>query len=313
MSVIISPMEKDQYTVIGATSGPGLGIFVSLALAGHTVAGIARRSGPLEALSEALRQKGLTNARLLSVDLSQKAALPHALLEELSHTTHLIGASRAPFVALLMNFMPALKKVLALGSTRIYTQYPDARMHEMQAMVNKLSGQSVPWTVLHPTMIYGGTGYNNVERVKSLLRILPVIPLPHSGRALIQPVHNDDVVAAAMKVLDDNSFDGRAVVLAGPRAITYADFIETIARNMGKRARILNFPLGILRSLATVSRFIPFVPAIHPMEVQRLAEDKAFDITEMRQLLGREPMDTEEGLSCFYPLAGVIDRFKNRV
>ncbi len=36
--------------------------------------------------------------------------------------------------------------------------------------------------MLHPTMIYGAQGEDNVQRLARLLRRLPVVPLPGGGR-----------------------------------------------------------------------------------------------------------------------------------
>ena len=292
-------MTGKNYTVIGATGGPGLGIFARLALRGERVTGLARRSAPIAALSGILAARGLDNARLLQADLSQPGG---AEFEALSATTHLVGASRAPFVRLLATQMPHLRQILALGSTRVYTRFPDARMAEMQALEDWLKGQTVPWALIHPTMIYGATGYNNVERVRKLLKWVPLIPLPEGGKSLIQPVHSDDVVDAAINALEDSRFTGRIMILAGPQPVSYRGFIQAIARQMGKRVYICSLPTGLLQLGSWLTRWIPGLPKIGTDEVRRLLEDKDFDTTDTKALLGRSPLSLEKGLSRYYSM-----------
>ena len=55
--------------------------------------------------------------------------------------------------------------------------------------------------MLHPTMIYGAQGEDNVQRLAALLRRLPFVPLPGGGRALVQPIHQDDVTRAIRAAL----------------------------------------------------------------------------------------------------------------
>ena len=68
--------------------------------------------------------------------------------------------------------------------------------------------------MLHPTMIYGAQGEDNVQRLAALLRRLPIVPLPGGGTALVQPIHQDDVTRAIRAALDV-AWDGAA--FAGDR------------------------------------------------------------------------------------------------
>ena len=68
--------------------------------------------------------------------------------------------------------------------------------------------------MLHPTMIYGAQGEDNVQRLAALLRRLPLVPLPDGGTALVQPIHQDDVTRAIRAALD-REWDGPQ--LAGDR------------------------------------------------------------------------------------------------
>ena len=89
--------------------------------------------------------------------------------------------------------------------------------------------------MLHPTMIYGAQGEDNVQRLAALLRRLPVVPLPDGGRALVQPIHQDDVTRAIRAALESCWQGPHSLVIAGPTPLPYADFVRAIAAATDQR------------------------------------------------------------------------------
>ena len=158
--------------------------------------------------------------------------------------------------------------------------------------------------MLHPTMIYGAFGEDNVRRLAALARRLPVLPLPGGGRSLVQPIHQSDVTRAIMAAIALDWSGPHAIVIAGPEATTYADFVRAVAAASGApRPRIVSLPMRPLLALAGVTRIIPGLPTIAAAEIRRLTEDKAFGIGEMRSVLGVTPIPLAEGLALtFGPL-----------
>ncbi len=124
------------------------------------------------------------------------------------------------------------------------------------------------------------------------------MPLPGGGRALVQPIHQDDVTRAIRAALD-HAWDGpHSLVIAGPDPIAYADFVRAIATAARLRPpRIITLPATPLVALASILRYIPLLPRIRPEEIRRLLEDKAFDIRPMVDTLGFTPMPLAEGLA----------------
>jgi nucleoside-diphosphate-sugar epimerase len=155
--------------------------------------------------------------------------------------------------------------------------------------------------MLHPTMIYGAQGEDNVQRLAGLLRRLPMLPLPGGGRFLVQPIHQSDVTRCIRAALARRWDGANSLVIAGPAAIRYADFVRAIAAAAGLREPfILPFPAAPLGLAARLVRHVPTLPTIQPEEIRRLLEDKAFDITAMRDLLGIEPLPLTEGLALTF-------------
>jgi nucleoside-diphosphate-sugar epimerase len=157
--------------------------------------------------------------------------------------------------------------------------------------------------MLHPTMIYGAQGEDNVQRLAALLRRLPVLPLPGGGRFLVQPIHQSDVTRAIRAALDRSWDAPCSLVIAGADPVRYADFVRAVAAAAGtRRPMIVPFPAGPLLLAARLTRHVAALPTIRPEEIRRLMEDKAFDITPMRAALRIEPIGLAEGLALTFAM-----------
>ena len=190
---------------------------------------------------------------------------------------------------------------MLLGSTRKFTRWPDAHGNGVLAGEAALLGSGRTGVMLHPTMIYGAQGENNVQRLAGLLRRLPVMPLPGGGRFLVQPIHQDDVTRCLRAALAREWAGAHSVVIAGPEPVRYADFVRAIAAAAGlRRPFILPFPAAPLIVAARLTKHVTALPTIQPEEIRRLVEDKAFDIGPMRALLGVEPVSLANGLALTF-------------
>jgi nucleoside-diphosphate-sugar epimerase len=192
---------------------------------------------------------------------------------------------------------PPEARLIFLGSTRKFTHWPDRHGNGVLAGEAAFTSSGRNGVMLHPTMIYGAQGEDNVQRLAALLRRLPIVPLPDGGRALVQPIHQDDVTRAIRAALEHRRFGARSLVIAGATALPYADFVRAIAAAAGLLPpRIIRIPAGPLMALAGVLRYIPMLPRIRPAEIRRLMEDKSFDVRPMIETLGFEPIPLQEGL-----------------
>ena len=130
-----------------------------------------------------------------------------------------------------------------------------------------------------------------LRALKRRPRWLPaLVPLPAGGRARVQPVFVDDVVAAFAAAASDRETAGPPIVVAGPEPISYAVMVRACARALGRRALIVPLPLPLLTTLARLGA--PFDAA----ELHRAAEDKSFDVSDLKSRLGVTPRSFEDGV-----------------
>jgi len=211
-----------------------------------------------------------------------------------------VSCAHARHIPAILAAAPHAERFVFLGSTRRFTRWPDAHGLGVQVGEAALQASGRPGVILHPTMIYGAAGEDNVQRLAALLRRLPIVPLPGGGRALVQPIHQSDVTRS-LRAAMATAWDGpHALVAAGPNALPYADFVRAVAQAAGLRPpRIVPVPAALLRALAPLTR-LPGLPCIGADEIRRLGEDKAFAIADMRRILGIEPIALAAGLALTF-------------
>ncbi len=215
----------------------------------------------------------------------------------LAGATHVVSCAHARHAATIIEAAPVEAVLVFIGSTRKYTAWPDDHGRGVLAGEAAFLASGRRGVMLHPTMIYGAQGEDNVQRLAALLRRLPILPLPDGGRALVQPIHQDDVTRCVRAALRVRWPGAETMVIAGPAPVAYADFVRAVSLAAGLAPRrILNVPVTPLRWAAKLSGLWHVVPRIDPAELQRLGEDKDFDVSPMRTTLGVTPVALSHGL-----------------
>ena len=224
------------------------------------------------------------------------AGLPEALHD----AGIVVSCAHARHIPAVLAAAPSGARFVFLGSTRKFTRWPDAHGDGVLAGEAAFLASGRPGVLLHPTMIYGADGEDNVRRLAALLRRLPVVPLPAGGRALVQPIHQDDLTRAILAAIKLETTGPEAIVVAGPEPLPYADFVRAVATAAGLPApRIMAVPAWALLA-ATPFTVLPGLPRVRGTEVRRLLEDKAFDNGAMCARLGVEPMPLPQGLALMF-------------
>ncbi len=272
--------------VIGAGGRLGTAVCHALAAAGQAYRPVVRAPDRWQAL-------GLSGVPVRA-DLEDPAGMAAAL----AGTDRVVCCAHARFTPAVLAAAPVGARLVLMGSTRRFSRWPDEGGDGVRRGEAAFLASGRPGVMLHPTMIYGAAGEDNVQRLVALLRRLPFAPLPGGGRALVQPIHLDDVVRCILAALRHPWEAPEVLVIAGPRPMRYRDFLAAVARAAGLRPPpVLPVPELLLRGLATLTPFLPMLPTVRAAEIRRLTEDKDFDIAPMRERLGVEPIELEEGLA----------------
>ena len=187
-------------------------------------------------------------------------------------------------------------RVIFMSSTRRFTRFPEETARQVIAGEEAVRSSGLDWTIIRPTMIYGSRHDNNLVHLQQALQKWPVHPLPDGGRMKWQPVFTWDVVAALLAALDRPVAVGRDYTIAGPEPISYAEMVRTMTRLMKVRRLLVPIPLGLVRVAMSLMARVSKRPLLSSDQVDRLREDKVFDITDARRDLGFDPISFEEGI-----------------
>ncbi|MGO9501719.1 MAG: NAD-dependent epimerase/dehydratase family protein [Streptosporangiaceae bacterium] len=190
------------------------------------------------------------------------------------------GISRAVFVS-----TTAVTTTLAAPSKRV-------RLSAEQ----RIRTSGLDWTILRPTMIYGAPGDRNLSRLLALLTRTPVLPVPGGGTHLQQPVHVADLAAAVLTATERPAAAGACYDVAGPRPLAFAELLAICAGAVASRTRFVPVPLAPLVAAARGYEQLSRRPRIRAEQLQRLAEDKAFDIGDAVRELDYAPRSFAVGI-----------------
>ena len=272
----------DAVVVVGATSLVGSSLLPRLLAAGRAVEALSRRP-----------PEGPAGARWHAVDVAAgPAALPAA-----GAAVHLAPLWLAPpLVAPLAR--GGVRRLIAFGSQSRFTKAdsPDPREQEVARRLAEGEDQlaaacdrnGVAWTLLRPTLIYGGGRDKNLTALARLARRLKVVPVAGAGRGLRQPVHADDLAALCVAALDRPVAHGRAYDVGGGTVLSYRAMVAEVCRASGG-ARVIGVPAPLLRLAFRAAALLPGYRSATAAMVDRMERDLVVDDAPARRDLGWAP------------------------
>ena len=186
-----------------------------------------------------------------------------------------------------------MTRLIAFSSTSVLTKAGSANPAERAVVAALEAGEAAVrdsgarWTILRPTLIYAEGRDGNVSRLASLARRFGVLPIAGSGGGLRQPVHGDDLAAAALSALDAPRSAGRTYELAGGETLSYRQMCERVFEGLGRRPRILSLPAPLWRLGLMLAS--PLLPGANAQMGERMDRDLTFDDAAARGDLGWSP------------------------
>ena len=113
-------------------------------------------------------------------------------------------------------------------------------------------------SVLRPSVIFGAED-KFLNTFASLQKIFPVIPLAGST-ARFQPVWVEDVAAALVKCIEDNSTIGKTFEACGPEVFTLKQLVQLAGQYSGNSRPVIGLPDALARIQATLMELAPGEP-----------------------------------------------------
>lgn len=202
---------------------------------------------------------------------------------------------------LLEALLPRLagaRQLIAFSSTSVFSKRtsPDAqeralaqRLENGERTVREAcAATDVNWTILRPTLVYGEGRDRNVSAIARFIKRFGFFPITRPGRGLRQPVHADDLAAAAVAAIGNPQAENRAFDLTGGETLSYRSMVERIFMAMERRPRIIALPARPLAWIASALRRLHLF-AYGPALFERMNQDLAFDSSDAMEALHYRP------------------------
>jgi len=258
---------NDNLLILGGTG------FVGRSVCGLLVdrsgGGSAQIVVPSRRPERAKHLQSLPTLRLVDADVHDEAQLT-ALLRGRDAVINLVAilhGNEAQFerahVALPRTLAKAcaaagVKRVIHVSALGAGPNAPSRYLRSKTAGEAVLLGAGLALTVLRPSVIFGEHD-SFLNLFAQLQSVFPVMPLAGAD-ARFQPVWVQDVAAAIVKCLDDDSTIGKTFELAGPQVLTLKQLVQAAGRYAGHVRPVIGLPdaLGNLQALAM--EMMPGVP-----------------------------------------------------
>ena len=258
-----------KFLLTGATGFTGSHVLARLRHAGIAVRSYVR--SPEKA--SALEGQGVEVAR---GDLSDESTLSRACAgcDGLINVAS-IGFGHGPGIIRALK-VAGVNRAIFVSTTAIFTQL-NAPSKEVRLVAERaIRDSALDWTLLRPTMIYGTDRDRNICRLIRFIRRSPVLPVFGSGQFLMQPIYVEDLAAGIVAAARSPCTLNRDYNLSGAEPLSYNDLVQTVARLMGRRLRLMHIPARpAVKTLQLVEKMGLRIP-IKAEQVLRLNEDKAF-------------------------------------
>jgi uncharacterized protein YbjT (DUF2867 family) len=121
-----------------------------------------------------------------------------------------------------------------------------------------LAGAGLDLTMLRPSVIFGEHD-RFLNLFAQLQSVFPVMPLAGAD-ARFQPVWVQDVAAAVVRCLDDDTTIGKTFELAGPQVFTLRELVQSAGRWAGHARPVIGLPEGLGRLQAMAMEMLPGEP-----------------------------------------------------
>lgn len=205
----------------------------------------------------------------------------------------------------------AAPRVVAFGSTSLAVKQGSADGAERDlaarlgaaeaALFTATRGGGAEAIVLRPTLVYGAARDQTLSRIAAIACRYRAFPLPRGARGLRQPVHVDDLAAAAVAAIHARGAGGRGYDLPGGETLPYREMVARVLAVLEPPARLLELPAPLFQALAGAMRAAGRLQGFGAEAQARLRQDLVFDPAPAAAALGYAPRPFRPDRGMFPP------------
>jgi len=195
----------------------------------------------------------------------------------------------------------ATPRVVAFGSTSVATKAgsidEDERalarlLRDSEATLHAAArARGSAATVLRPTLVYGAGRDRTISRLAAMARRFGWLPVPRGAVGLRQPVHVDDLAAAAIAACDAPSAFGKDYDLPGGETLPWREMVARTLAALRPPPRMIEVPAPLFAFAVRLARVVGRGDGFGEGALQRLRADLTCDAEPARRDLGYAPRD----------------------
>lgn len=287
-------MNREKVLLLGATGQIGVFAIPRLVAAGFDVTAVSRK------------QKPGWYPNFDPVRWSRLDALHPGILSDINM---LISAGPIRVATQVVEQCPQLKRAVIFSTSSVFSKLESQDRREKRhmqqivmdeaALSNTCEAQGITLSLYRPTLIYGCGIDGNVSWLAKWIRKFGFMPVAGDAAGLRQPVHADDLAAAAVATLTSQTPLALDVPLCGGSTLSFREMVEAIFHGLDKPVRILSVPGRLFTAVTYFSRLIPKLRGVRPEMIRREALDLVFDDSTPREILNYRPRPFAPGPAEF--------------
>ncbi|MGR4875281.1 NAD-dependent epimerase/dehydratase family protein [Pseudoxanthomonas sp. LARHCG66] len=193
----------------------------------------------------------------------------------------------------------AAPRVVAFGSTSLDTKQASGDAYERDIVARLQAAERLVFdtaeatgaaaTMLRPTLVYGAGRDRTLARIAAMARRMRFFVLPRGATGKRQPVHVDDLAAAALAVVDASATHGRAYALPGGEALAYREMMARTLAALSPPAKLWEVPVPMFKVALSLARMAGMMRALTDDAVSRMRDDLVFDASPAQRDFGYAP------------------------
>ena len=203
---------------------------------------------------------------------------------------HVAGILEGPRLARTPGFA-SMRRVVVMSSAGVYSKHRASAALYLAG--ERALADAFPRALfLRPTMIYGSSRDRNIHHVIRFAHRFGVLPQIGDGHARLQPIHYEDLAAAAVALL---STDRSGTVDAGGAApMALSALLREVFAALERPARVVRLPVTVTLLAA---RLVDLAGTRRMTErIERMSEERTVDNAGLAAAVGLRPRPFEQGV-----------------
>lgn len=174
---------------------------------------------------------------------------------------------------------------------------------------NIIIKSAIGYTIFRPSLIIGkGDGFT--EKLKGLLNLGPLVPIPGDGNVKMQPIYIEDWIKCFFKIFAPPSEDeikSGIYEFGGPEHLTLNDIVAQLMEASGINKPVIHIPSGFIKlslpfsgiSSTIAGVFGKKVPTVTAEQLDLLQSDNICDRLSVEKGFGFSPITYRDALKIF--------------